>query len=201
MQNLINTFLEESADLISNLEEALLTLEDNPKDKEAINGVFRVMHTLKGSGAMFGFENITNFTHQLESLYDKIRNGETPLSTEIFNVTLQSVDHIKAILESKDSENETLKKSGEALTKKIISLLPSNNSSQKPNDIPVKEINHNLISYFIEFKPNKDIMINGTNPLYLIDELNSLGNLEVYINTDEVSTVDKLNHQNCYIGW
>jgi len=201
MQNLINTFLEESADLISNLEEALLTLEDNPKDKEAINGVFRVMHTLKGSGAMFGFENITNFTHQLESLYDKIRNGETPLSTEIFNITLQSVDHIKAILESKDSENETLKKSGEALTKKIISLLPSNNSSQKPNDIPVKEINHNLISYFIEFKPNKDIMINGTNPLYLIDELNSLGNLEVYINTDEVSTVDKLNPQNCYIGW
>ena len=201
MQDLINTFLEESAELISNLEEALLTLEDNPEDKEAINGVFRVMHTLKGSGSMFGFENITNFTHKLETLYDKIRSGETALSTEIFNVTLKSVDHIKALLKTKDSADKTLINDGKNLTETITKLLSEKNSQPKEVVVDTEDINDSLTSYFIEFKPNKDIMTNGTNPLYLIDELNGLGKLEVFINTDDIPTIDKIKPQDCYVGW
>lgn len=201
MQNLINTFLEEAEDLISNLEEALLKLEGNPEDKEAINGVFRVMHTLKGSGAMFGFENISNFTHKLETLYDKIRSGNTALSTEIFNVTLKSVDHIKALLHNKDSQDASLQELGDNLTQKITSFL--SDDSKTPNAVPeiIEDKNTNLTSYFIEFKPNSDIMTNGTNPLYLIDELNGLGRLEVYISTDAVPSFDLLKPQNCYVAW
>ena len=95
IKDLINSFLEEANELISDLEDSLLTLEQMPTDKDAINRVFRVMHTLKGSGGMFGFNSVTNFTHHLESIYFKIRNEELELSEEILTLTLKSVDLIK----------------------------------------------------------------------------------------------------------
>ncbi len=73
MEDLINSFLDEAADLLSDLEDSLLTLGENPTDKDAVHRVFRVMHTLKGSGGMFGFNAVSNFTHHLESIYFKIR--------------------------------------------------------------------------------------------------------------------------------
>lgn len=100
MNDLTNSFLEEANELISELEDSLLTLEERPTDKDAVHLVFRVMHTLKGSGGMFGFNSVSDFTHHLENIYYKIRNEELSLSKEILTLTLQSVDLIKELLKS-----------------------------------------------------------------------------------------------------
>ncbi|MEN6474523.1 MAG: Hpt domain-containing protein, partial [Syntrophaceae bacterium] len=68
-----DAYREEAHELLAVLEDALLELEQRPEDMEIISRVFRAMHTLKGSGAMFGFDDIAGFTHTIETVYDLVR--------------------------------------------------------------------------------------------------------------------------------
>ena len=65
-------FVEEAHELLAELENSLLELEETPDDKELVGRVFRAMHTIKGSGAMFGFDDIAAFTHEVET---RVRQG------------------------------------------------------------------------------------------------------------------------------
>ena len=68
-------FKEEAYELLAELETSLLELEKTPDDEDLIGRVFRAMHTIKGSGAMFGFDDIAAFTHEVETVFDLVRNG------------------------------------------------------------------------------------------------------------------------------
>ena len=64
----IEEYRQEAEELLTSIEEAVLDIEDNPEDQEAVNRLFRAMHTIKGSGAMFGFDDIADFTHHVETV-------------------------------------------------------------------------------------------------------------------------------------
>ena len=102
MDNFQKKFVEEATDLINTLERALLSLEKTPKDANLINEVFRVMHSLKGGGAMFGFEAISSFTHNLENIYDLIRNNQIQLNQDILSITFASVDLLRTLLDKSE---------------------------------------------------------------------------------------------------
>jgi len=110
MDNFQKKFIEEATDLINDLEQALLTLEKKPKDSEIIASVFRIMHSLKGGGGMFGFEEISNFTHNLETTYDEIRNGKLNVTEELLSITFSSVDHLRNLLDPDDLKNKKINK-------------------------------------------------------------------------------------------
>ncbi len=69
-------YREEANELLADLEEALIELEQKPAERDLIDRIFRAMHTIKGSGAMFGFDDIAAFTHTIETVYDLIREGK-----------------------------------------------------------------------------------------------------------------------------
>jgi len=96
-------FKEEAYDLLTELEGALLELEQSPKEIDLVNQVFRALHTIKGSGAMFGFEDIAEFTHEVESVFDMVRNGDLPVTPELCSLALKSRDYIKKMLDASDS--------------------------------------------------------------------------------------------------
>ncbi len=75
--DLIEIFRQEASELLEQLEQALLDLEQAPDDNDLVNKAFRALHTIKGSGAMFGFEQVAAFTHEFESAFDRVRKGET----------------------------------------------------------------------------------------------------------------------------
>ncbi|MFN9456390.1 MAG: Hpt domain-containing protein, partial [Acidobacteriota bacterium] len=93
-------FCEEARDLLTDLEAALLQLETDPRDQETIGRVFRAMHTIKGSGAMFGFDAVAAFTHNVENVYDLVRSGGFPVTPELISLTLSARDHILHLLEA-----------------------------------------------------------------------------------------------------
>ncbi|MBN1650275.1 MAG: chemotaxis protein CheA [Bacteroidales bacterium] len=205
MQDLINSFLDEAADLLGDLEDSLLTLEENPTDKDAVHRVFRVMHTLKGSGGMFGFSAVSNFTHHLESIYFKIRNEELELSNQIFSLTLKSVDLIKELLKSTGKLAPSVQANYDALVKEIKAVSdvkePLPDLSQENSEL--QEINKkaNFNTYYIHFEPNTEILQNGTNPLYLVDELVALGDSKVILYTDNIPQTKDIQLENCYVSW
>lgn len=101
-------FFEEARELLADLEEALLELENAPEDKELIGRIFRAMHTIKGSGAMFGFEAVAAFTHEIETFYDKVREGQIKVTPELINITLVAKDQILELLQTSTGEVPTL---------------------------------------------------------------------------------------------
>ena len=71
-----DTFRQEASELLEKLEAALLDLERSPADHDLINRAFRALHTIKGSGAMFGFDEVAAFAHEFESAFDRVRKGD-----------------------------------------------------------------------------------------------------------------------------
>jgi two-component system chemotaxis sensor kinase CheA len=207
MDSLISGFLEEAHELIGDLEDSLLKLEEQPNDKEAINRVFRVMHTLKGSGGMFGFTLVSDFTHHLENIYYKIRNNEIQLTTEILTLTLKSVDLIKALLKSPEISSLETKNTYKLLVEEIKNASNGTQKTQKSESPQKTKIRTDISpgegenTFYIHFQPDANILLDGTNPLYLIDELISLGQAIVVANTSEIPTVNTLSPDHCYVSW
>lgn len=197
-------YIEEATELISDLEQALLKLESDANDKETIDRVFRVMHTLKGNSSMFGFDKIGEFTHHLETIYDNVRQGKMKLSKEVFNVTLNAVDHIKELLHDINLSDPQNKKNHENLLAKVIEFA---NHTVSESIVAASDIDdlygffEDSPTYHIYFKPNQDIFNNGTNPLYLIDELCTLGQCSAFPNTNSIPPFAELIPTNCYVAW
>ncbi|MFO7658550.1 MAG: chemotaxis protein CheA [Bacteroidales bacterium] len=205
MDKLRQKFIEEASEHIRDIEQSLLTLESNPGNHELIEKIFRSLHTLKGSGAMFGFEKISEFTHQLETIYDLIRNNKLELSKELFDLTLACADHLKTLLSDEYANNSEIKEEYDNLLGKINSFYTGQSTTVKPpiaqgnNKKPVAETGLN--TYYVYFKPNHDIFDNGTNPLFLIDELTALGHSTAIPYLQELPELEALEPYRCYTHW
>ncbi len=205
MDNMKAIYLEEANELLTKLEGALLQLDETPEESSITEEVFRIMHTLKGNSSMFGFINIADFIHNLETVYDLIRTGKQVVSKELIDVTLASMDHIKQIIEDHELENESNKDRHNSLTIQILAYINENVAKTQEDTKP--EPNHDTAStdskksYFINFKPGKSIIKDGNNPLYLIDELYSLGECIALPYTEKIKNVSKIDPSECLTGW
>lgn len=198
-------FIEEATENLNELEASLLKLENHPDDNELLEQVFRALHTIKGGGAMFGFENISELTHNLENIYDYLRSGKAKLSNDLLTTTLAVVDHVKNLLNDPDLQNEDNLDMQQKLLSKIEQLTKSfdeNNLNQE-----IKPVQHegtaekNMSTYYILFQPHEDVLINGNNPLYLIDELFDMGKCLVYAHLNKIPDIREIQPKKCYTYW
>ncbi len=209
MEEMKETYIQEANELLENLESSLLSLEDNPNDKSNIEQVFRVMHTLKGNSSMFGLTKIAEFVHDLETIYDKIRQGEMQLSKEILNTTLASFDHLNLIIidsELNDSDNKEnhirliseihnfIEKKGENLASPVI----HENSNET---ILHNEILDGPKTFHVHFEPNETIFLDGSNPLYLVAELAGLGKSLVVPHFKSITSLIDFDPTKCFTFW
>jgi len=200
MDNFRKKFIEEAIEHINDLEAALLQLETEPDNRELIERVFRSMHSLKGGGAMFGFEKISEFTHNLETVYDMVRTGQKNIDRDLLNITLSSVDHLKCLLSEENELVGIAKINHHQLLQQIAHLITKSNDSPSQHIEP--EIAHSgLSTYYILFTPQENIFDNGTNPLYLIDELVSLGSAFVIPHLQRIPSIEEYNPAKCYTFW
>jgi two-component system chemotaxis sensor kinase CheA len=95
----IAVFQTEARETLEIIEQGLLDLAIRPGDRDLVDAVFRGLHTLKGSGAMFGFDALAAFTHHCETAFDRVRKGEVPATEELVSVVLEAKDHMHALLE------------------------------------------------------------------------------------------------------
>ncbi len=205
MEDFRNKFIEEANDLINALESSLFILEEAKTDKDMINEVFRIMHSLKGGGAMFGFEKISEFTHNLENIYDEIRAGKSEISNALLNVTFESVDHLRNLLVSEEeiNSNPKLLEKHKDLSATIQKMVDAGNQTEAEtsteNQIPEPD-EAKEASYYIYFKPNADVFDNGTNPLFITDDLRALGKCKIFTR-ETIPTFGKFDFSVCYTYW
>ncbi|MGM0622949.1 MAG: hybrid sensor histidine kinase/response regulator [Campylobacterota bacterium] len=99
MQDILEDFLVEASELTEQLDEDLVQLEENPEDKELLNKIFRVAHTVKGSGSFLNLDTLTHLTHHMEDVLNKARHGELVIDADIMDVVFESIDLMKGLLE------------------------------------------------------------------------------------------------------
>ena len=99
-QEILQDFLVESFELVEKLDEDLVELENNPEDLELLNGIFRVAHTVKGASSFLNFDVLTHLTHHMEDVLNKARHGDLVITPDIMDVVLESIDLMKALLET-----------------------------------------------------------------------------------------------------
>jgi two-component system chemotaxis sensor kinase CheA len=209
MEEMKATYIQEANELLENLESSLLSLEDNPNDSSNIEQVFRVMHTLKGNSSMFGLSKIAEFVHDLETIYDKIRQGEMELTKEILNTTLASFDHLNLIIVDSDLEDEKNKENHVTLIHKIHGFIQGTAVSQavvvpseKAETTTSSVIPDNILrTYYVHFEPKTEFFLDGSNPLILVAELCQLGKHLVVPHFHKVTSIDDFNPTSCITFW
>ncbi|WP_294198820.1 chemotaxis protein CheA [uncultured Sphingomonas sp.] len=186
------TFRVEAGELLEQVEQGLLDLGHRLDDMTLVNAVFRGLHTLKGSGAMFGFDALAAFTHHCESAFDRVRKGEVPATAELVSVILSARDHMAALVEGNAPQAE-----GDVILARLAAAVDAARGGVGGGGAPVAA----QAGWQLFFRLPADAMANGTNPLMLLDELRDLGEAEVRVRTDALPPLGQLVPNECHLGW
>lgn len=208
-------FVEEAQDNVAAIEEALFELEKSPDDKEIVERLFRSMHTIKGSGAMFGFNDLSHFTHNLETLYDLVRNDKIQVNKDIISLTFESLDYIRQLLDLGEgtlTDPDDIKRQQDYIAK-ITKYFPAGQqltlSSAEKAALAAKQAaaaqpepqKKGPKNYLVTFAPEISLLNNGTNPLFILDDLTALGAYRTLAFDGAVPSLDKFEPLNLYVKW
>ena len=200
LSQFIPSFLEESFEGLELMESSLLDLEQG--DDETINSIFRAAHSIKGGAGTFGFNNVTEFTHLVETLLDEVRDGRRNIKQDDIELLLDSVDCMRLLIESIRDETE-------CDTSKIIETSVLLEKTLSTDGIKVSDpliINYSeivesktddLSTWQIKFIPEHHLVQTGNDPLLLFNALADLGEIPVKTVTKAMKkfniSADKLN--------
>jgi two-component system chemotaxis sensor kinase CheA len=206
MTNPIDTFRNEAEEHLVTLEESLLEMEQSPNDRDLIAKSFRAMHTIKGSGGMFGFDDLSAFTHHLESAFDKIRNGLYSVTPELISIMLDSKDHISGMLEHTE-QTQVQALVGQSLLTRLDKVIPSDeaavsvstNSTVSEQSGEQKTPTEN--AFRIRFTPCTSTLIDGFEVLPILNELSSFGSCYVTTLQNDIPALKDMDAESCYLSW
>jgi two-component system, chemotaxis family, sensor kinase CheA len=199
-EQLAALFREEASDHLAALETTLLELEQRPRDPDLVAQAFRALHSIKGSGAMAGFDRIAAIAHELESIFVQIRQGNLSVSPEIIALTLESKDVIRAMLEP---TGEVSKESQHRLHvgfQVILDRIAGGGTVENPQaHSPAEPVSEPASEYRIDWSLHRDFFQNGSNPLGILAELKDLGSCSTSIDLDALPRLEDLDPEDCHL--
>lgn len=194
----------EALELLAELETSLLAMEEAPEDMELIGRVFRALHTIKGSGAMAGFDDIAEFTHDIETVYDLVRNEKLEVTKALVDLTLQAGDLIRSMLDASQTGVRADKSGAALITAALRELIdkstdPAGRDPQEAS--PEEEEQHTERTYRIFLRPDRGIFLRGVNLVLLLNELRELGECSVIAHTEAIADIADIDHEECQLSW
>ena len=217
-------FFEESFENIDVMESGLLDLHVGAVDKEQINSIFRAAHSIKGGAGIFQFDKVVHFAHTIETLLDEMRNDKHTVTQSLIDTLLRSVDVLRMLLncakdntDSEDKEVLTCQRELEAcLNEPLVPFndgsapevqvtpeveTPSTTQSSDQDNATNESDDEQDVGWHISFKPHETLLQTGNDPIHIFRELESLGELEVSVDTSKIPDFAALDPQSCYLSW
>ena len=136
LKQFYQVFFEEAAELLADMETLLLALYVSSPNPEDLNAIFRAAHSIKGGAGTFGFSDMTELTHVLESLLDKLRKGELDVQSEMIDVFLLASDVLKGQLAGHRGEGEADAATAAEVCAKLKQLATGGSACAKPAAVP-----------------------------------------------------------------
>jgi two-component system, chemotaxis family, sensor kinase CheA len=210
LNDALQTFFEESRGLLTDMEAALIHLEQVPSDPEAINAVFRAAHTIKGAAGLFGLDEIVLFTHHLETLLVLVREGTLSLDSDLVGLLLQSGDHVGHLLDAMAAgglRTDALVHKEQQLLAQLQLACGAVGGAVQVASLPKIDFNNpeslnsnELWHLSLRFSPG--VMQQGFEPASFIHHLCTLGRIvQISTLTHALPSLNELNPENCYLGF
>ncbi|HJF83592.1 hybrid sensor histidine kinase/response regulator [Helicobacter pullorum] len=139
MQEILEDFLIEAFEMIEQLDQDLVELENRPEDLELLNRIFRVAHTIKGSGSFLNFSVLTHLTHHMEDVLNKARHGELTITPDIMDVVLESIDFMKKLLNAIRDTGTDANTGLDSDIANVVTRLDAISKGESPQDIPASQ--------------------------------------------------------------
>jgi two-component system, chemotaxis family, sensor kinase CheA len=190
----IAVFQIEARETLEIIEQGLLDLTVSPDNRDLVDAVFRGLHTLKGSGSMFGFDALAAFTHHCETAFDRVRKGEVPATQDLLSLVLEAKDHMRALLEQPNGDHEATSRRLLAQLEKVLAAIDAG-GAPPPAAAPAKH------TFKLRFALPHNALMNGTNPIALLNELRGLGDAEIVADCSKVPALDTLDPRECHLVW
>ncbi|WP_024871974.1 chemotaxis protein CheA [Tolumonas lignilytica] len=209
-EQLLASFLEEAKELIQSAETALLALDEQVVDAETINGLFRAMHTLKGSAGLFSLDGFVRFAHHMENLIMRVRDGELTLNSDMVTALLSALDVLGNELthleqtgtpSALDTDNPQLLALLQQLTGETVATPPATTTESAdtierhpaPEDKPA--------SWHISLRFDRQLLQYGFDPASFVRYLNKLGTVQhLYLLQNDLPAWPDFQAEQCYLG-
>lgn len=200
---ILNVFIDEAREIIENLESDIVILEEDSTNEEIINRVFRYFHTLKGSSGIAGVTSVYEFTHRLENLLDRVRDGSLSITNSLIDLILDSIDWIKGEVHLNPDPPENIEETRAGLLE-TMNIFMGGDTVQAPLTSPRKgamKIKANCF-YHIKIKFRKDIFLFGIDPLLLLEDLFSKGTVVAKtVERSGIPDFSSMDPEACYLAW
>jgi len=208
-----DAFFEESFEALDSMETALLKLDIGAPDKELINTIFRVAHSIKGGSATFGFADIASFTHSLETMLDELRSGGMQVTLAMSDLLLKSVDVMRAMLRAVQQKQPINSQRVSDLQFDLELMIAQKNSAPAAAPAPPPARPEPVAAasapvtdtapkrWDISFRPYTELFARGNDPLRMMRELAELGQLESNVDVGGLPGFADLQPQTCYLAW
>jgi two-component system, chemotaxis family, sensor kinase CheA len=202
-------FFEESFEGLEIMESELLELDYKNPGEEEINNIFRAAHSIKGGSGSFGFNEITGFTHVLETLLDEVRAGKHELNQDEVNLLLTSVDCLRDMLSAARDKTDVDEEHIQSVQSDLEKVLDNESSCKEGNDDSTNSEKENVsgeenvsgTGWQINFVPHHHLFQTGNDPLRMFRELEDLGELSTEVSIDKLPPFDKYDTEECYLSW
>ncbi len=202
----LETYVAESRELLEQMEEALLAFAHGDIDEDRINAVFRAAHTIKGSAGLFGFDAIVAFTHGVESVLDRVRDGTIGMDAPLAEVLLECSDCMRQLIDAV-CEGETPDPTTGGAPALLERLSPYLQSSAVPTPTPITVAKAATAveapgHWHISLRFGPDVFRNGMDPISFLRYLATVGDI-VAIATipDAIPAADAMDAESCYLGF
>lgn len=198
-------FVEESDELLGELERGLLDCERGSIDAATINSIFRAAHTIKGSAGLFGLEFIVRFVHEVETALDMVRRGTVPMSVPLAITLSRCGDHIRVLIDSvKRGERDataSLSDQGDQLIKLVKSAVSASPSSA-PSASTEPVADAATSDWHLSVRFSTDVLRNGMDPLSFLRYLGTFGQFEAMkLMADRLQPGAEWDPESCYLGF
>lgn len=222
LDDALQTFIDESRELLEGMETALLEVEHAPDRDEHINAIFRTAHTIKGSAGLFSLGHVVAFTHVMESVLDRVRAGQVPIDGALVSLLLACGDHIATLVDGvaagETQGSEALAAAGAPLLLRLKTYLPeagvpaATTAGQTPvspgavtETDPLQRIKGDGAHsehWHISVRFGTEVLRNGMDPIAFIRYLGSLGHIVGVVTlTDALPAATDLDPECCYLGY
>ena len=199
LSQFIPSFLEESFEGLEVMESELLNLQEG--DNETIHTIFRAAHSIKGGAGTFGFDNVTEFTHLVETLLDEMRDGRREISPKDTEILLDSIDCMRLLIEAARDDEEYDIDKVEKTSKRLAETLGDELSTDSDNQSTTKVAENNISGYNINFVPEHSLAKTGNDPIFLFSALAELGELTLCADTKDLPALKDIDAQELYLSW
>ena len=193
-------FIEEANSLLAIMESCLLEIEAGDASvSQHIDAIFRAAHTIKGSAGMFGFDSVVVFTHNVESVLDKVRSQELLMDEAMINLMLDCQDHMALLIRQLDDDSVAIDLNlGTSLIERLHSYIhPSTPAASTPDKSPPDNDATDPACWQIEVHYGEDVFRDGMDPVSQLSFLQTLGTIE------QVSTKwlfpENFDPESCYL--